>query len=232
MPDQEWFRTVSCSAKGHPEICLRVAGDQRLPATIQMEAALLHFFESSVAAGTRFLPGQTVEFAGSILQLFARPDGTLGVADWIDGAWVDSVNDALMRTWLRQEVARSFGLDVVFPSQRDKVFICQQIHNSQESLLLKRGEVKPGDTGWYVGCTDTSHDHEAPENLDIVPFTMITRDFPWLSQFFGLPPGTDLAVDMVTRVSVPVLWRGDDEVSPLPGSYVAMLNELARAARS
>jgi hypothetical protein len=231
---EQWFRTVSCSAKGHPEICLRLAGEERLPLSLHVEAPLLDFFESSVAAGTRFLPGHTVDFAGSVLSIFPRPDGTLGVAEWSNSAWVDSVNEALNRAWLRNEVARSFALEAAFPSQRDKVLICNQIHNSQASLFLKRDkeEAEAGSSGWYVGCTDKSHDHDASENLDVIPITMITRDFPWLCQFFGLPYGTDLIVEMSSHVSVAVLWRGPDEASPAPGSYVAMLNERARAERS
>lgn len=80
--------------------------------------------------------------------------------------------------------------------------------------------------GIYWDCLE-GHDHDDPTNLEVIALNAVPLQFPWLDQFFGLPTGTDLVVEMGERVSVPVLWR-PERIEPIAKSYVATLNAAAR----
>lgn len=227
------FRTSRCSPHGHPEVSFLFS--ERVPVP-GLEGMLLGYFEGQVAHGVRFLPGQNIDIGGSLLRLFQRPDGTLGVRDVDvttgDVALPESAHRSLMRTWFRQEVARSYGLSPAFPAANARAIVCTATGASQHALMLKRmAPSNAGDSGWYVGCTREEHDHDDAKNLQAVALAAIAGQFPWLDQFFALPVGTDLVVEMGTRVSVPALWRPDrsDPIAPIPGSYIDALNNAAGA---
>jgi len=223
------YRTSACSRHGHPEVSFVFA--ERIPVP-SLETILLDYFEGQVADGVRFAPGHNIDIGGSILRLFDRGDGTLGVRDVEpDGnvAEPESVHRSLMRTWLRQEVARSYGLSPEFPSASASALVCTATGASRHALMLKRTSPSNArDSGWYIGCTDERHDHDDPGNLQAVALVAIPEQFPWLDQFFALPVATDLVVEMAARVSVPVLWH-PDPIEPIAGSYVASLNAAAAA---
>jgi hypothetical protein len=225
------FKTSSCARYGHAEFSFVLA--ERIPVP-GLERMLLGYFEGHVARGVRFGPAQNIDLGGSILRLFDRGDGTLGVRDvGPDGNVVepDSAHRSLMRTWLRQEVARSYGLSPEFPAPSARALVCTATGDSRHALMLKRMNPSDArDSGWYVGCTDPRHDHDNPANLLSTVVGTIPLHFPWLDQFLALPVGTELVVEMGARVSVPVLWRPDraDPVDAIPGSYVASLNSAAR----
>ena len=221
------FRTSACSPHGHPEVSFVFAEHVPVPG---LEKMLLGYFERQVAGGVRFLPGQTIDLAGSVLRTFDRGDGTLGVRDaGADGQPVEpeSAHRGLMRTWMRQEVARSYGFSPEFPALNAGALVCTATGTSRHALMLKRlPPVDARDSGWYVGCTDERHDHDQEANLQHVALGAIPQHFPWLDQFFALPVGTELVVEMAERVRVPVLWRAGqaDPIPPLEGSLVAALN--------
>lgn len=222
------FQTNTCSRHSHPEISFVFAERVPVPGA---ERLLLDYFESSVAQGVVFKAGQKVGIGGSLLRLFDRGDRTLGVRDvGPDGqdAEPESAHRSVMRTWLRQEVARSFGLEADFPATTATAILCTHTDQSTHALLLKRMSPTPNspDSGWFIGCTDQTHDHDAKDALVVAHILAIAEKYPWLDQFFALPLRTDLVVEMEDRVRVPVLWYGDqaDPRPPLAGSYVAALN--------
>lgn len=220
------FRTQGCSKHSHPELTFQFAVRVPIPG---LERVLLDYFEGEVARGVRFAPGQKIDIGGSLLRLFEREDGTLGVRDvGADGEDVEpeSVHRSLMRTWLRQEVARSFGLPVEFPATDATAILCKNIDNSVGAILMKRASPMPDsrDSGWFVGCTDETHGHDEAEQLFVTHLLEVAERFPWLDQFFALPEETLLVVEMGERVKVPALWHREELVAPLPGSYVASIN--------
>lgn len=221
------FATSGLGKLGHPEISFLFSDPAPVP---NLEQLLLGYFENAVASGVKFSANQRIDLAGSLLRVFDRGDGMLGVRDvGSDGNDIEpeSVHRALMRTWCRQEVARSYDLTPAFPAPHQRVIICNQLEASKHALLLKHLEpTTDDDSGWYIGCTDTKHDHNWEENLGVVYLLQVADRYPWLDQFFALPVGTDLIVEMDGRVTVPALWRGEgDPVAPNPGSYVAALNK-------
>jgi hypothetical protein len=221
------FATSGLGQHGHREIRFLFSEPVPVP---HLERLLLGYFENAVASGVKFEPGQRIDLGGSLLRMFDRGDGTLGVRDvGSDGEDIapESVHRALMRTWCRQEVARSWELTPSFPSPHHRAIVCSQLEASKHAVLLKHLEpTSPDDSGWYIGCTDPNHSHDSEDNLGVVYLLQIGDRYPWLDQFFALPVGTDLIVEMNQRVSVPALWRGEGEpIAPKPGSYVAALNQ-------
>ncbi len=200
-----------------------------------LERWLIDYFESNVAHGVRFEAGQKVDLGGSLLRLFDRGDGTLGVRDVAaDGkdATPESVHRSLMRAWLRQQVAASYGLLASVPATSSTAILCSRVDTSTHALLLKRMRPTPNtlDSGWFIGCTDSSHDHDATYNLQVIYLAAASERFPWLDPFFSLPLRTDLIVEMEDgRPRVAVLWHGDGDepIQPLAGTYVAALNAAA-----
>lgn len=222
------FRTSDCSRYGHAEVAFVFA--ERIPVP-GLERMLLGYIEGRVASGVRFRSGHDIDIGGSILRLFERVDGTLGLRDvGPDGQVVEpeSAHRSVVRTWQRQEVARSYGLSPEFPGASASALVCTATGTSRHALMLKRTRpMDARDSGWYVGCTDERHDHEDPANLQAVALGTIPEQFPWLDPFFALPVDTDLVVEMAERVSVSVLWH-PNPIEPLAGSYVAALNAAAR----
>lgn len=221
------FTTTALARAGHPEMSFVFSDPPPMP---NLEQLLLGYFESAVGAGVKFAAGQRIDFGGSLLRVFDRGDGTLGVRDvGSDGNDVqpESVHRALMRTWCRQEVAKSYDLLPSFPSPHQCAIVCTELEASRHALLLKRLESNTDDdSGWYVGCTNPGHDHGQEGNLGVALLLQLGDRYPWLDQFFALPVATDLIVEMDDRVHVPALWRGGGEpIAPKPGSYVAALNQ-------
>ncbi len=224
---EQWIRTSACGEHRHPEFSMRIAEPLPIPG---LEGILVTYFETAVAEGTVFRAEQIVDFAGSALRLFDRPDGSLGVLELVGNDWSDSVQAALLQSWYRQEVVRSFGLELSFPALNATALACTQLAASTRALLLKRqSATNRDDSGWFLGCTDESHDHGTVQNLVCLRICDLTHRFPWLGQFLALPVGTELVVEAQDgRISVPILWRGEDPVEPRSGSYVEALNSGVR----
>lgn len=219
------FKTTRCAAHGHPEFTLRLARALPIP---DIERVLLGYFEGAVARGTKFLPGQTVQFGWATLRLKQRDDGTLGVLEPDVGeamAWAEHVDQALMDTWRQQEVARSLGLEhaLDFPRQAQHAVVCTRALETAAFVLARTAPEGPTDSGWFIGCVDETHSHDVAEHLTVVPLIEVAANVPPLTQFFALPVGCDVTVLGPGRVRARVFQDGD-ELKPKPGSYLDALN--------
>ncbi|MFZ5443595.1 MAG: immunity protein Imm33 domain-containing protein [Myxococcota bacterium] len=218
------YRTTTCSAHGHPEFTVRFAREVPVPG---LERMILGYFEDAVARGTSFKPGQTVQLGWATLRLTQRDDGTLGVLEpdlREELRWSESVDQSLLETWRQKEVLSSLELleRADYPRQAQQAIVCANVWSSPAFLLGRTEPSSPSDSGWFVGCTDESHDHQHPEALTVVPLIEIAVRAPALAQFFALPVGTDVLVSgagsLQTRVFV-----DDEERNPRAGSYLAAL---------
>ena len=227
------FRTTTCAAHGHPEVTLQVTRALPIP---NIERLLLGYFEGAVARGTTFLAGQTVRVGWATLRLVEREDGTLGVCerDLVpDVAWIEQVDRALYDTWVQREIVASVGLldEIAFPSQDELVMVSPCAEEEGEPLMLVRTQVDdaPQFSGWSLSCAD-DHDHGEPA---FVPLLAVAANNPGLVQLLALPANTlvfvsweqkDTAPEGQLRIE-PHVFRGDDELVPAPGSYLAALQE-------
>jgi len=220
------YRTTTCTERGHREFTLTFAADVPVPG---LERMLLGYFETAVAQGSQFKPGQTVQLGWATLRLTQRDDGTLGVLEpdlKHELKWVESVNQSLLETWRQKEVLESLGLTARadFPRQALQAIVCSRVWESSEFVMGRAEATGPTDSGWFVGCTDEAHDHQQPEALYVVPLIELAVRLPALTQFLALPEGTDVVASGPGRVRARV-FVDDVELTPPAGSYLASLNE-------
>jgi hypothetical protein len=222
-------RTSKCSALGHREFTIQLRASSPVPS---VERILLDFFEDSVARGTKFVPGQTVQLGWSTLRLCDRTDGTIGVEEREprpDVAWTESVDRALVDIWLQKEVAASVGLldALTFPRQ-DDMMMAANCAVGGEPILMMRLDAKDlpdGFSGWTLACA-REHDHG---ERHLVPLLALAANQPGLVQLLALPHGTQVLVkykpiDGRLRIEPHVL-RDGKELHAHEGSYLAALQQ-------
>lgn len=219
------FRTTGCAAFDHPEFTLRFRREVPVPG---LEKMLVGYFEGAVASGKRFQPGQTVQLGWASLRLTQRDDGTLGVLEpdlREELTWIESVDQSLLETWRHKEVLESLGLldRADFPRQALQAIVCTRAWEAHTFMMGRTEPSAPTDSGWFVGCMDDSHDHQAPDALTVVPLIEIAVKVPPLTQFFALPGGTDVVISGPGRIRARVFVEGE-EVKPRSGSYLDSLN--------
>ena len=219
------FRTTRCKDFNHPEFTLRFLNDVPVPG---LEKMLIGYFESGVANGTQFKPGQTVQLGWATLRLTQRDDGTLGVLEpdlKHELKWVESVDQSLFETWRQKEILESLGLleRADYPRQAFQAIVCSKTFESQAFMMGRTEPHSPSDSGWFVGCLDDDHDHQKPEALSVVPLIEIAVKVPPLTQFFALPAGVDVVVTGPGRVRARVFVDGEERI-PRVGSYLEALN--------
>ena len=107
--------TTSCSQFGHPEFELDVGdlGDE-------LTTSLVRYLEGAVSRGTRFEPGQTIQFGFQCLEVRDAHDRlTLFAPE-------RSLASVILATLRQKFVADSFGMSerLDFPSPRDEALGC------------------------------------------------------------------------------------------------------------
>lgn len=228
MPE---ISTTKCKAFGHPELTVKYQSP--VPG---FHAALFDYFEGAVARGTKFLPGQALQLGWSTLRLIERPDGTLGITEREpspEERWTESAQRALQDLWLQKEIVSSIGLldELDFPRQDEALLISACVDDSTEAFLLTRlpkaGDVPPRFSGWSLTCPEP-HDHG---ERDAVPLLAVAANQPGLVQLLALPTGCTAQITWQEKPDappgrkriVPRIFRGDGELKPAPGSYLASL---------
>ncbi|MGV3623156.1 MAG: immunity protein Imm33 domain-containing protein [Archangium sp.] len=217
------FVTTGCAALDHPEFTLIFRNEPPVPG---LEKTLLGYFEASVAAGKIFKVGETVQLGWATLRLMQRSDGTLGVLEpdiAHELKWVEGVDQSLFETWRQKEVLSSLGLfdRADFPRQALHAVVCTQAFDTDTRMLGRTEAHGQTDSGWFVGCFDGAHDHQHEDALTVKPLVEIATLAPSLTQFFALPPGTDL---LVGPDGIEVFIDGEAR-KPQAGSYLDALSQ-------
>ncbi|MBF6338432.1 hypothetical protein IU450_21405 [Nocardia abscessus] len=217
------FSTTSCADHGHPEFTV-VFAEAQLPGTASW---LLSYLESSVAAGTRYRPGETIRIGWNLVRVRERADGTLGLAERSDAqTWVEQVDRTLRDVWFQREVAAGAGLAdrIDFPGE-DQQAIVSSCGLESPVLVLTRTE--PGDpefSGWSVECFE-EHTHRSSYYTTLLE---LAAAMPFAVQFLALPVSTTVLIESPeitpTGTIRPHIVDADGvELSPIPGSYLDYL---------
>lgn len=226
------YRTTKCTAAGHREVTLQLS---KPPPLTDMHQMLINYFEAAAARGTRFLPDQTVQIGWSLLRLVDREDGTLGVQErelTPNVKWTEQVDRAIVDVWLQKEVAMSVGMldELTFPRQDDTALVadCALAKTQLVMTRLPDQDLPQGFSGWMFACA-AEHDHGDRKQ---VPLLAIAAIQPGLVQLLALPHGTSVLVLYVASPDTPEgmlriephVYRGSQEIVPVPGSYLAALH--------
>jgi hypothetical protein len=197
--------TTSCSQFGHREFELDVGdlGDE-------LTTSLVRYLEGAVSRGTRFEPGQTIQFGFQCLEVRDAQDRlTLFAPE-------RSLASVILATLRQKFVADSFGMSdrLDFPSPRHEALECTRVR------ALGHGAFVREEGGWRAYCFDDRHDHDALPELVAQSVYDLTVAHPLLDLFVGMPVGTTVHFD---RSGVRTVIVDDVELSPEPGSFVAAL---------
>lgn len=220
------YTTTQCAAHGHAEFTIHFERDVPVPG---LERMLIGYFENAVKSGTKFKPGQTVQLGWATLRLTQREDGTLGVLEpdlKHELKWTESVDQSLFETWRQKEVLESLGLSdrADFPRQALQAIVCSRVWESTGFLMGRAEASAPTDSGWFIGCMDEAHDHQATEALTVIPLIELAVRLPPLAQFLALPVGVDVIATGPGKLRARVFVEDEERVAA-PGSYLAALND-------
>jgi hypothetical protein len=209
--------TKNCGKYGHAEFS--VNADENFPKYLD---SFFGWLESEVAVGKRFLPEQTVQMGWSLLKVFQREDGTLGLLEpdfrSMPIKFVDSVSNTLFHMLLQKGAAESLDLDdkLDLPPLRHSAIICTNFGTTTE-IFLSRTAFAGSDSGWFFGCAHLGHDHQSSENLRRISlYEAAVRFNEQILPYLGLPIGMEIhAGDTVPR-----FWLLRKEIQIKPNSYL------------
>lgn len=215
------YKTSRCHEVGHPELAFRVDAALILESDIDWLVCTL---ESMVASGSRFMSGQTIQIGWGCLKFGVLAEGSLRLLepDYTSKPpieFVDSVTQTLSHLRLQKDIVESyFGIEeIAFPSLMESCIVCTNAEAAD--VVMDRMAAEPPDSGWFIGCTRESHDHNDLENLTKVSVYEAVQRFPAAIGFLALPFGVFLKS---TPGDIRILL-GDVEITPKEASYVARL---------
>jgi hypothetical protein len=216
--------TKNCAEYDHPEFS--VNADPNLPEQLN---SFLAWLENEVAVGKQFLPDQTVQVGWSMLKIFQREDGTLGLLEpdfkSLPTVFVDSIANTLLHMLQQKSVVESLGLEarLDIPLLTKSAVICNNFGKSTEIFLSRTSSVG-FDSGWFLGCFSPSHDHQSGENLGRISlYEAAVRLDERIVPYLGLPSGLEIVIgDSAPRFS----FRGKN-VPVKPNSYLQKKFDLS-----
>jgi hypothetical protein len=187
--------TTLCHKYGHPEFLLQIHDESVAASRIDW---LLNWLQREVTNGKKFLPDQIVQIGWSLLKVFPRENGTLGLLEpdfkSLPINFVDSVSNTLLHLLLQKSVAESLGLerDLNLPSLQHAAILCDKFGTRTEVFLSRVAPVK-ADSGWFFGCDDARHNHEITENLRRVSlYEAAVKIDERIIPYLGLPEGIEI----------------------------------------
>jgi hypothetical protein len=196
-------RTTRCSVHEHPEF-IAIYDEQ-----VTSESFLRPFLtglENTVSDGHRYNSGETIQFGWMILSLEATPQGELLLLEpdmqSFPIKFVPSVDRTLHHIRIQRYTAESVGLEehVSFPSILQSAIVCSQ--PGKLGFFLERDIPEGHGSGWFVGCNEPEHEHNKPETLSFLSLYEISCRFPFLIDFFALPPKSAISIDAEANIAL------------------------------
>jgi hypothetical protein len=211
---------------GHREVTLRWT--YAAVPSIQVEAIIKHLV-SSVANGTRYEAGQTLLLGGHLTRFVVDGDDlALEELDFDVSplAWKPGVDQAMYELATQRFTAESYELleAIDFARGDQKIVTCSTTRPGP--FVLKRDAPSaPDDSGWFLGCVDRNHDHDAPDALVVRRIHTIISERPALARYLALPVTTSILMrSSALNVLYGEAWRLETE-----GSYMAELIAKGKA---
>jgi hypothetical protein len=212
--------TKHCAKYGQREIS--VAYDENLVLESDVNW-LLGWLESEAARGRRFLASETIQIGWMVTKLETFKGGMLEICEPDMKAFpvkfVNSVTNTLIHLRFQKMVVESIDCAQEFsiPSLRQTAITCNSL-GEHAGVFMDRHVPKDNDSGWFVGCADSRHDHQDLKNLRVMSlYEIVVCHEPVIIRYVALPPG----ISVLIRDGVPCFHHGDKELKILPNSYLA-----------
>lgn len=201
--------TTSCHRHQHPEF--RITYD---PASL----------ERKVAAGERFADGETFQVGWITTQVRAGLDGALTLWEpdmlQLPVGWTESVSSTLAQLRRQKDVCESVlpvG-ELFFPTMRQSALICTRL-GQRPGVVMERRTPSETDSGWFCGCREDGHDHDAADELRCVSlYEAVVGHASEILPYLALPEGVLLG----TGDGPPTIFQHGRPLVFKHGSYLAV----------
>jgi len=219
--------TTQCSRHRHPEFVLEC--DERLipPENLQRVADTI---ESMVASGSKFKADQTFQIGWlfTLVKPYDKVRLTLVEPDMrqMPIQWVSGITQTL-----RQMMVQLFMLDSVNMRSSMTISHLQQsliacTRYTEPDFVMERVQEEGHASGWFLGCADEGHDHNARDNLFLVSLYEAYLNQPAIEGFLTFPPGSTITVSR--KEGIHINYR-EKPLPILPDSFLAQWSRQYQA---
>lgn len=207
------YTTTSCKSFNHPEftfVCDPVIIPQH---DIQW---LIRTLERMVASGTRFREGDALPVGSMVLRCVGRGDMlelTEPDLTSLPIQYIESVNNTLLILKAQNDALKSAGLleEQKIPGIFQRLITCSRFKNNTGYTLTRtQSDQSKGDSGWFIGCDDRSHDHHDPANQYHELVYEIYTKYPHIIPFLSFPPDTMISFN---RRKLKELYYDDEKLT-------------------
>ncbi len=180
---------------GHAEFTVTVR--DRVP-NFAYVFTVLNTVRDLVQAGKWIEPRNAIRFGCRRLRVVAREDGTLGLEETVaPDVWAEQIDRTITETHYQAVACDALALPQSWGSitESDHALMSACAPTAERLAFARIASDKRGFSGWGVMCRD-QHEHEKPV---VRSFAQLKAEFPYLSQFLGVPAGINIVVRRPSR---------------------------------
>jgi hypothetical protein len=186
-------KTGKCAAQGHPEFTLAYDPRRALERDVRWYAGVL---EQLVASGSCFKPADSIQLGWSVARVTMLPDGTLSLEEFdlkgMPPKRQAGVTESLRVLRLQKDTLESVlpVKSLTLPSLTHSCIVCTRLAGA-DTFIMQRSAAQGEVSGWFIGCADSSHDHNVVTNLKkVLLYEAVVAHCRGALQFLGFPPGS------------------------------------------
>jgi hypothetical protein len=179
------------------------------------------------ARGEVYRSGETIQIGWTLLRFEALGrDLNLCEPDWTGNlpiTFVAGVTNTVVHLRQQKDVVDSVGLSesLAFPVINQSAIVCSKVESGIGLMVRHPGQ--GSDSGWFLGCVDSEHNHDDSKELRRLSLYEAACSARECIKFFALPPGIEILFDSEHRFAI---WFDGEECRVRPGSYLAHLIAL------
>jgi hypothetical protein len=196
--------TTNCCRFSHLEFILE-ADARSVPDIYLHEMA--DTIEQLVAAGERFKLNETFQIGWMLTRVesysasqltLVEPDMKSFPIKWVSGI-TNTLRQKMMQVFMLDSIALRDQMNV--PSILQSLIACTD-YSGPNFFMSRSDPTNERDSGWFVGCRDTEHDHNDPQNLCCVSIYEAFLNQPRIQNFITFPKDVIVVMDRSTGLSM------------------------------